>query len=63
MAWGALVDRTAAGAPDPADALRRAERFCEAAQAAGILDPAAIGDDAAHILTLACQRAPYLATS
>ena len=65
MTWGPLVERAAAGAPDPDDARRRAERFCEAAAQAGA-DAAAIcagrDDDAAHILALACQRAPYLAT-
>jgi glutamate-ammonia-ligase adenylyltransferase len=62
--WALLVDRAAAGAPDPDDARRRAERFCEAAQAAGLAGPSGdgVGEDAAHILALACQRAPYLAT-
>jgi glutamate-ammonia-ligase adenylyltransferase len=57
------VDRTelAVGAPDPADALRRAERFFEAAAQTG-LDLGDLSDDAWRILTIACQRAPYLAT-
>jgi len=61
--WGTLVERAAAGAPDPEDARRRAERFCEAASAGGLIPPdGPDADDAAHILALACQRAPYLAT-
>jgi glutamate-ammonia-ligase adenylyltransferase len=61
VVWGPLVDRVTAGAPDPAGARRRGERFCEAATAAAVA-PEALGEDAAHILTLACQRAPYLAS-
>ncbi len=59
--WGALIDQVATDAPDPADARRRAERFCEAATAAAI-EIELPHPDAARILTLACQRAPYLAT-
>ncbi|MCA9679349.1 MAG: bifunctional [glutamate--ammonia ligase]-adenylyl-L-tyrosine phosphorylase/[glutamate--ammonia-ligase] adenylyltransferase, partial [Myxococcales bacterium] len=65
MAWGQLIDLATAGAPDPEDARRRAERFCEAAAAAGLasdLDDPVRQGDAGRILTLACQRAPYLAT-
>src|SRR5579862_3374776 len=55
---GELVFATA---PDPADARRRAERFAEAAAAAGV-DPDALGPDAARVVMLGCTRAPYLAT-
>src|SRR5690349_4358630 len=68
VSWGSLVDRVGEGAPDVDDARRRAERFCEAATAIG-LDPGCLeagragpDDDVAHIVALACQRAPYLAT-
>ncbi len=57
----AVLDAAALAAPDPADARRRAERFCEAAAAAGTLPDLGLAD-AVHVLTLACQRAPYLAT-
>jgi [glutamine synthetase] adenylyltransferase / [glutamine synthetase]-adenylyl-L-tyrosine phosphorylase len=63
--WGDLIDAVAEGAPDPADSRRRVERFCEAAAAEG-LDATLCGadphPDAARILRLCCQRAPYLAT-
>jgi glutamate-ammonia-ligase adenylyltransferase len=51
----------AEGAPDPGDALRRAERIFVAAAQSG-LDLGGLADDAQRIATLACQRAPYLAT-
>ncbi len=51
----------AEGAPDPGDALRRAERLLDAAAQSG-LDLGGLGDDARRVATLACQRAPYLAT-
>jgi glutamate-ammonia-ligase adenylyltransferase len=57
---GSLIDRVTSGAPDPDDSRRRVERFCEAASAAGSPEP--VEDDAVRVLTLACQRAPYLAT-
>ncbi|HSN28258.1 MAG TPA: bifunctional [glutamate--ammonia ligase]-adenylyl-L-tyrosine phosphorylase/[glutamate--ammonia-ligase] adenylyltransferase [Kofleriaceae bacterium] len=49
------------GAPDEADALRRAERLFDAAAQSGI-DLTDLAGDALHVATLACQRAPYLAT-
>lgn len=49
------------GAPDEADALRRAERLVEAAAQSG-LDLAGLDAAAHRIATLACQSAPYLAT-
>jgi [glutamine synthetase] adenylyltransferase / [glutamine synthetase]-adenylyl-L-tyrosine phosphorylase len=51
----------AAGAPDQADASRRAERLFDAAAQSG-LDLTHLDETAAQIATLACQRAPYLAT-
>jgi [glutamine synthetase] adenylyltransferase / [glutamine synthetase]-adenylyl-L-tyrosine phosphorylase len=51
----------ARGAPDAADALRRAERLFDAA-AQTSLDLAGLDDAAQRIATLACQSAPYLAT-
>ncbi len=51
----------AAGAPDEADAERRAERLFEAAAQTG-LDLTHLDDAARQVATLACQRAPYLAT-
>src|SRR5262249_35552514 len=51
----------ARGAPDEADALRRAERLFDAA-AQSALDPAGLDEAAQRIATLACQSAPYLAT-
>src|SRR5262245_42123750 len=51
----------ARGAPDAADALRRAERLFDAA-AQSSLDLAGLGDPAQRIATLCCQSAPYLAT-
>jgi glutamate-ammonia-ligase adenylyltransferase len=51
----------ASGAPDEADAYRRAERLFDAAAQSG-LDLTYLDDTAAHVATLACQRAPYLAT-
>ena len=50
----------AEGAPDPGDALRRAERLLEAAALTGV-DLDGSGADARRIATIACQRAPYLA--
>jgi [glutamine synthetase] adenylyltransferase / [glutamine synthetase]-adenylyl-L-tyrosine phosphorylase len=51
----------AIGAPDPADALRRAERLFEAAAQSGLdltsLDPLSV-----QVARIACQAAPYLAT-
>jgi glutamate-ammonia-ligase adenylyltransferase len=51
----------ARGAPDAADALRRAERLFDAA-AQSAVDLAGLGDPAHRIATLCCQAAPYLAT-
>jgi glutamate-ammonia-ligase adenylyltransferase len=51
----------AAGAADEADALRRAERWFDAAAQSG-LDLAGLDADAQRIAMLACQSAPYLAT-
>lgn len=51
----------ARGAPDEGDALRRAERLFEAAQQSG-LDLAGLDEAGVRVATLACQRAPYLAT-
>jgi glutamate-ammonia-ligase adenylyltransferase len=51
----------AAGAPDEADALRRADRLFDAAAQSG-LDLTHLDNTAAHVARLACQRAPYLAT-
>ncbi|HET9993374.1 MAG TPA: bifunctional [glutamate--ammonia ligase]-adenylyl-L-tyrosine phosphorylase/[glutamate--ammonia-ligase] adenylyltransferase, partial [Kofleriaceae bacterium] len=51
----------AAGAPDPADAERRAARLFEAAAQRGI-DLTTLAGDSHAIARLACQRAPYLAT-
>jgi [glutamine synthetase] adenylyltransferase / [glutamine synthetase]-adenylyl-L-tyrosine phosphorylase len=49
------------GAPDPDDAGRRFDRIAAAAEELGI--QAVLGDpEAALILRLACQKAPYLAT-
>jgi [glutamine synthetase] adenylyltransferase / [glutamine synthetase]-adenylyl-L-tyrosine phosphorylase len=48
-------------APDPDDARRRADRFADAARAAG-LAPDGVGPDGARIVELACTHAPYLAT-
>jgi glutamate-ammonia-ligase adenylyltransferase len=50
----------AGGAPDPADATRRAERLFDAAAQTG-LDLGHLGEPARRIAVLACQRAPYLA--
>src|SRR5262249_60136620 len=49
----------AVGAPDPADALRRAERLFDATAQSG-LDLSDLADPALRIATLVCQRAPYL---
>ncbi|MBA2540912.1 MAG: bifunctional [glutamate--ammonia ligase]-adenylyl-L-tyrosine phosphorylase/[glutamate--ammonia-ligase] adenylyltransferase, partial [Deltaproteobacteria bacterium] len=49
------------GAPDPEDALRRAERLFEAIAQTG-LDLGRLDDVAVRIATLACRYAPYLAT-
>jgi len=54
-------DDLAALAPDPADARRRAERLFETASALG-LDLTDLDESGERIATLACQRAPYLAT-
>jgi glutamate-ammonia-ligase adenylyltransferase len=51
----------AAGAPDQADARRRAERLFDAA-AQSSLDLTHLDETARQVATLACQRAPYLAT-
>jgi glutamate-ammonia-ligase adenylyltransferase len=51
----------ALGAPDEDDARHRAERLFDAAAQSG-LDLGTLGDAARQIATLACQRAPYLAT-
>src|SRR4029079_19767741 len=51
----------AVGAPDEADALRRAERLFDAA-AQSSLDITSLDAAAHRIATLACQSAPYLAT-
>src|SRR4051812_28305185 len=50
-----------AGAPDEADAFRRAERLFDAAAQSG-LDLGTLDDSGRMVATLACQRAPYLAT-
>jgi glutamate-ammonia-ligase adenylyltransferase len=49
------------GAPDEGDAHRRAERLFDAASQTG-LDLTDLDDVGARVATLACQRAPYLAT-
>jgi glutamate-ammonia-ligase adenylyltransferase len=51
----------AVGAPDEADALRRADRLFDAATQSG-LDITGLDAAAQRIATLACQSAPYLAT-
>ena len=51
----------ARGAPDPGDAERRAERLFDCAAQSG-LDLTDLDDSALRVATLACQRAPYLAT-
>jgi [glutamine synthetase] adenylyltransferase / [glutamine synthetase]-adenylyl-L-tyrosine phosphorylase len=51
----------ARGAPDEADARRRAERLFDTAQQSG-LDLAQLDEAGVRIATLACQSAPYLAT-
>src|SRR5262245_36996678 len=51
----------AADAPDQADAQRRAERLFDAGAQSG-LDLTHLDETGARIATLACQRAPYLAT-
>ncbi len=51
----------ARGAPDEADALRRAERLFDAA-AQSSLDLTHLDENAVRVATLSCQRAPYLAT-
>ena len=51
----------ARGAPDEGDASRRAERLFDAAAQSG-LDLTDLDETAAHIVALACRRAPYLAT-
>jgi glutamate-ammonia-ligase adenylyltransferase len=51
----------AEGAPDRADALRRAERLFEAAGQSG-LDLTGLDAAGQRVATLACQAAPYLAT-
>src|SRR5258706_3645547 len=68
MAWvsrygGRMVRAAdlATGAPDEGDALRRAERLFDAASQSS-LDLADLDETAVHVATLACQRAPYLAT-
>jgi len=54
-------DDLARGAPDEADARRRAERLFDAAQQSG-LDLAKLDEAGVRVATLACQAAPYLAT-
>src|SRR5438045_2816 len=49
------------GAPDPDDALRRAERLFDVSAQSG-LDLGTLDDSARMVASLACQRAPYLAT-
>ena len=56
-----LVSAIATVAPDPDDAARRAERFIEVANTVGIA-ASELDADERRVLTLACQRAPYLAT-
>ncbi|MGN6106889.1 MAG: bifunctional [glutamate--ammonia ligase]-adenylyl-L-tyrosine phosphorylase/[glutamate--ammonia-ligase] adenylyltransferase [Kofleriaceae bacterium] len=56
-----LPSSLATGAPDPADALRRAERLFDAA-AQSSLDLTRLDDAGLRVATLACQSAPYLAT-
>ncbi|HSK03655.1 MAG TPA: hypothetical protein VK932_20525, partial [Kofleriaceae bacterium] len=51
----------ARGAPDEADARRRAERLFEAAQQSG-LDLTGLDDAGVRVATLSCHAAPYLAT-
>jgi [glutamine synthetase] adenylyltransferase / [glutamine synthetase]-adenylyl-L-tyrosine phosphorylase len=51
----------ARGAPDEGDALRRAERFGEAAAQTG-LDLDGLDDTALQVVGMACRSAPYLAT-
>jgi glutamate-ammonia-ligase adenylyltransferase len=51
----------AIGAPDPADALRRAERMFEAAAQSG-LDLTSLDPPSVQVARIACQAAPYLAT-
>jgi glutamate-ammonia-ligase adenylyltransferase len=51
----------ARGAPDEGDALRRAERFGEAAAQTG-LDLDGLDDTALQVVGTACRLAPYLAT-
>ena len=51
----------ARGAPDAADALRRAERLFDAAAQSG-LDLTRLDDIAERVAALACQSAPYAAT-
>src|SRR6188472_1720498 len=51
----------ASGAPDEGDALRRADRLFDAASQSG-LDLTDLDEAALRVATLACQRAPYLAT-
>ena len=49
------------GAPDEADAHRRSERLFDAATQSG-LDLTHLDANAVQVATIACQRAPYLAT-
>jgi len=51
----------ARGAPDAADARRRAERLFDAAAQSG-LDLTGLDEAGVRVATLACQAAPYLAT-
>ncbi len=51
----------ARGAPDEGDAHRRAERLLDAAAQVG-LDLSGLGGAAEHVIRIACQSAPYLAT-
>ena len=59
----AVRAQVAEGAPDPGDALRRLDRIADAWRAAAPSgDLELVSGDAAILLRIACQRAPYLAT-
>ncbi len=59
--WPDLVAQIAEGAPEPDDSARRAERVLTALAEAGV-DVSRLPAEAPEVLTLACRRAPYLAT-
>jgi glutamate-ammonia-ligase adenylyltransferase len=63
MVSAMLID-VSTGAPDPRDAALRCERVLAAAAHAAPdpIDPQTLSEDARTVLTLCCQRAPYLAT-